>query len=982
MRRFCRKLHYILLLTIFLFMITATGFPVHAEGDTGKVVRVGYYNSAPYFQDGFDDNARKSGYAYEYYQKIAAIEGWSYEYTYGFKSDIIDMLLSGELDIVAGIYPTDKYADQMLFSKYDMGLNGDECYFAINNKRADLMVELNHAQDKLLSSSPDFTMSLYQKYYSQNSQQQALTVSERAWLDEAGSLNIGYIRSNLPFSDQAEDGTPIGIVKELLASMSDYLEIPLNPICYDNIDHLEAGLKSGEIDAAFPIYSDLWITENKGFFQTDAFISDRVMLIYQGSYRDDLTDRIAVSRTGIGQRYYLSIYYPDTEVVFYDSKEAAFKAIQNNEANCMIGCSSILQRFFAENSDEYQNFHIAYLDTSEDFGMAVNRSENILVGILNKAIHQLDEAILTNAIVQYSSVEREFTFADFIRKYVVAVIAVLCVFFAILLSLFLDFRRKTNIYKVEQARTCAALEDALDAANAANAAKTTFLSSMSHDIRTPMNGIIGMTALAAAHIDNPAKVSDCLAKITVSGKHLLALINEVLDMSKIESGEIYLNEEVLDFSALIDDLIILNRPAVDARNHDLIVHILNITHEQVIGDSLRLQQIFTNLVGNAIKYTPEGGKIEITLSEKPSGSPRLGCFEFIVKDNGVGMSEEYLPHVFDAFTRADDEYSSQTQGTGLGMAITRNIVRMMNGDIKVESTLGEGTTFTVTLFLKLADTEHIPYEEFVDLNVLVVDDDQIICESSCLLMSELGLTSEWVLSGREAVERVEERHNNNNDYFAVLIDWKMPDMDGVATTTEIRKRIGNDVPIIIISAYDWSSIEEEATKAGANAFIGKPLFKSRLVLLFNQLLGNKKEENYSGLKELTEQTDFTGKRALMAEDNEINAEIAIEFLSMTGLAVDWAHDGKEALDMMSASAPGYYSCIFMDVQMPVMNGIEAAKAIRALSHPDAKTIPIFAMTANAFAEDVQAVLNAGMNEHIAKPLNFDILLTILNNYLN
>ena len=300
---------------------------------------------------------------------------------------------------------------------------------------------------------------------------------------------------------------------------------------------------------------------------------------------------------------------------------------------------------------------------------------------------------------------------------------------------------------------------------------------MSHDIRTPLNGIIGMTAIAGAHMDDPSRVQDCLMKITSSGKHLLALINEVLDMAKIESGEIHLNEELLDLSALVDDLITMNKPQSDAKQQNLVVHILNISHEKVIGDSLRLQQVFTNLVSNAIKYTPAGGEIEITLSEKPSGSPKLGRFEFMVQDNGIGMSEDYLPHVFEAFTRADNASVAHIQGTGLGLAIVHNIVHMMNGDITVESTLGQGSKFTVTLFMKLQDTEDIPYEDFVDLNILVVDDDQVICESTCILLSELGMKGEWVVSGRAAVDQVELRYNSGRDYFAVLLDWKMPDMD-------------------------------------------------------------------------------------------------------------------------------------------------------------------------------------------------------------
>lgn len=971
---------------VFLVILTLSG-PVWAseseeedEELSGRLVRIGYYQGDSRFQDGFSEEKRKSGYAYEYYQYLAGLTGWRYEYVYGSRSDVLEKLLAGQVDIVAGIYRTDKRGEQVLFSKRNMGLEGDARYFAVNPNRKDLLLELDEAMDKLSAAAPDFTITLRQKYYRQNMQWDMLTETETAWLAEKGFLSIGYVRDNLPLSDQGEDGEAAGVASDLIEWLSGYLKIPLHPVCYDSAALMEEALQNGEIDAAFPVYSDLWITERKGFLQTDSFISDQVMVVYQGVYHDDLMDKIALNRLGVGLASYLSVHFPAADIIYYESREAVFRALEKGEVNCLIGCSSILQRFLSEHT-EFQNLNIAYLDASEDFSMAVNRGNYILAEILNKAVLQIDDAIITNAMIRHSNVQGPYTLKEFLQRNALIVIATLSLVFAALLGLFLNFRSKTRRYNQEQAKTLAALEDALEAAKAASVAKTTFLSSMSHDIRTPLNGIIGMTAIAEAHIDDPARVKDCLMKTASSGKHLLALINEVLDMSRIESGEMQLNEETLELGTLIDNLITLNQAQANARRHELIVHILDVTHERVIGDEVRLQQVFTNLLSNAIKYTPDGGRIEVTLSEKPSNNPKLGCFEFTVTDNGIGMSEDFLPHLFDVFSRAENAPANHTQGTGLGMPIARNIVRMMGGNITVESTLGVGSTFTATIFLKLKDTEEIPYGEYLDLSVLVVDDDPMICKSACLLMEEMGVKGEWVLSGQEAVERIEERHKNGQSYFAVLIDWKMPGMDGLETTREIRRRIGSDMPIAILSAYDWSAIESEALAAGASGFIGKPLFRSRLTHLFDQLLNREEESASSNLRTLTASTSFTGKRGLLAEDNELNAEIAMEIFSMTGLAVDWACNGQEAVDKMAASAPGYYDCIFMDIQMPVMNGIDAAKQIRAMDRPDTKTIPIFAMTANAFVEDEQMVLNAGMNEHIAKPLNLDRLMSILNQYL-
>lgn len=526
-----------------------------------------------------------------------------------------------------------------------------------------------------------------------------------------------------------------------------------------------------------------------------------------------------------------------------------------------------------------------------------------------------------------------------------------------------------------------AMWDAYYAANAANAAKSEFLANMSHDIRTPMNGIIGMTAIAATHLDDREKVQDCLQKITVASKHLLSLINEVLDMSKIESGKVDLAEEEFNLSELVDNLLTMVRPEIKAHEHELSVNILKVEHEKVIGDSLRIQQVFMNLMGNAIKYTPNGGKIKLTISEKESHQYQAGCFEFIFEDNGIGMSDEFLEKVFDPFSRADDSKISKIQGTGLGMPIARNIVRMMGGDIEVESQENVGTKFTVTIFLTLQNTDSVNYEEFVNLPVLVADDDPLGMESACTMLNDLGMKADGVLSGKEAVEKTVEKHQRKEDYFAVVLDWKMPDLDGIATTKAIRRAVGNDMPIIIISAYDWSDIEQEARAAGANAFISKPLFRSRLEHLFNGLIGKEEKQEADKPFENLEELDLSAYRLLLVEDNELNAEIATEILGMTGIQVEHAEDGSIAVDMVSEHPDGYYDLVLMDIQMPRMNGYEATRAIRALGRTYTKKLPILAMTANAFAEDVQAAKGAGMNEHIAKPLDIKQLVRILQKWV-
>lgn len=519
-----------------------------------------------------------------------------------------------------------------------------------------------------------------------------------------------------------------------------------------------------------------------------------------------------------------------------------------------------------------------------------------------------------------------------------------------------------------------ALKDAFDSAMLANQAKSDFLSRMSHDIRTPMNAIIGMTAIAGAHIADIDRVKDCLSKISVSSRHLLGIINDILDMSKIESGKINLNEEDFNLSDLLKNLFDMVRPQVKERGHELKVRIHDIKHEDVIGDSLRIQQAFVNIMSNSIKYTPEGGIITVSVTEKPTPQNKMACYEFIFEDNGIGMEQEFIDKIFEPFERAEDLRISKIQGTGLGMAITKNIVSMMGGEIAIESEVGKGSKFTITIFLKLQDIAEADTAPLADLPVLVVDDDMISCENTSIMLKDIGMDSEWVLTGREAVKKVEERNIAGNDYFAIIVDWKMPDMNGVDTTREIRKIVGDKMPIIIISAYDWTDIELEARAAGANAFIGKPAFKSNLSKLFMRMVAGDSVQEDNDEAPVASEFDFSSIRVLLVEDNDLNREIASEILKETGMKIEEAENGKQAVDMFLSAPEKYYDLILMDIQMPVMNGYDATVAIRSLGKKESQSIPIIAMTANAFYEDVNAAISVGMNEHIAKPLDIKKLM--------
>ncbi|WP_343209523.1 PAS domain-containing hybrid sensor histidine kinase/response regulator [Anaerolentibacter hominis] len=528
----------------------------------------------------------------------------------------------------------------------------------------------------------------------------------------------------------------------------------------------------------------------------------------------------------------------------------------------------------------------------------------------------------------------------------------------------------------EQERQRQALEEAYRAARVASSAKTNFLSSMSHDIRTPMNAIMGMTAIAQANLHSEEKVEDCLNKINVSSRHLLSLINEVLDMSKIESGKIDLVPENIDLSQLIQSVVDMCRPLIEEKQQQFDISAGTVRHEKVVADGDRLRQVLMNLMSNAIKYTPEKGRISLQINELLSANPQKGQYEFIMEDNGVGMAAEFLPHIFEPFSRAEDTRISKIQGTGLGMAITENVVRMMNGTIEVKSYEGQGSRFTVSVPLALQEEESLDNRLLTGKPVLIVDDDQIVCESAAIALNEMGIQSFWVLSGTEAVERIAKAHEEENDFYAVILDWKMPDKDGLETVKAIRRQADIHVPIIIISAYDYSAIKADFLRAGADAFITKPLFKSKLLHIL-QTFTTGSSMKYAPIPEMNQHSRLQGRHVLLVEDNDLNREIAAELLSMQGIHVDTAVNGKEAVEQFAASAPGEYDAVLMDIQMPVMNGYDATAAIRSLKRDDSRSVPILALTANAFTSDVGKARSAGMNDHIAKPIDVKLLMETL-----
>lgn len=1070
------------ILLCLLLMIALPGQTMNAQaasstenaGRTEKTVRVGYVNVEGYESGG--EGEYKTGFGYEYLQKVSYYTGWEYEYVYGSFGDLFQKLKDGDIDLMgdvsylperekyinysdyvegnesyyiyttkdhkelldgetaslngkkvgltagsyqqglfeewmqqndvqAQIVPYDGYddlisalqgktVDAVLLTDAAMGYGYEpiyeigisDFYFAVAKNRTDLLEELNDALYKIQTTNPDYNSVVSARYANRIVGATYLDNEERGWLTAHDDIiRIGYLNNNLPYSGVDENGQLSGALVVLSRQLEENFDITVQMSGYDTMGELARALSEGEIDAYGPGYGDFYLTELADMVQTDPLITMMPAVLYKGN-GGVRTNRIAVTDHSMFYEGAVRILFPDSEPVLCEDENDCLQAIATGKADCMIVTSAKLNIYKQFKAVKAMNH--AEMVQSVSLCMFTGKEDYILASILDKGINLSSEELNSAMFRQSVYDENAYSVLDFIKDNLPGFIAVLLAIGIAIVIILLFLRRaikaeqRTSQLNEELLKNKENLEVALAAAEQANHSKTTFLNSMSHDIRTPMNGIIGMTAIAQAHIDDKDRVRECLKKIMGASNHLLSLINDVLDVSRIESGSVLLTEEEFNLSELLENTINMTSSQIANKNQELILDVCDITHEEVIGDSLRLQQVFMNIVSNAIKYTPSNGKITLSLTELPGETNICSEYVFVCEDNGYGMSKEFLDKLFIPFERAEDERLKGIQGTGLGMVITRNILHMMDGDIKVESEYGEGSKFIVNFRLKRQDDLAIDEEFLQKLSILVVDDDQGVCESTCMTLGKMGIRNEYVVSGRKAVEVLKKAHERKKDFDLCLLDWKIPGEDCMETIRSIRQVVSRkETALIIISSYDWSTIEVDARAAGADALMSKPLFKSKLISKIRSVLDGNSQDGKENVLEEFAQKNYEDKRILLVEDNELNREIAEEILGMTGVKVETAEDGSKALKMFEDSEENYYDMILMDIQMPVMNGHQATRAIRQLKRPDAMKVPIVAMSANAFMEDVESSRQAGMNAHISKPINLAKLLDVMEDYM-
>ena len=808
-----------------------------SDNDT-KTVRIGWYEQ-DMFQEGMSDDEVKSGYSYEYIQKVADYTSWQYEYVYGTWSELYDKLVNGEIDLLAGVSKTSEREDDLLFPDSEMGI--DNYYLAVSGSRSDLLDELNYALDTMMSIDPYILQTLRYQTYGSVLSDTSLSDEEKIWLSKHSTIKIGYIDSYLPYSDTNSDGEAEGLVIDALKNAFAVLKIDKVPqmefTAYDNYEDLVTALNNDDIDIAFPVANDSWQLEQDGINASSEVVSDSGTLFYKNAVSKNDIHTLAVNENNELQIKYSKREYPNAELLYYSDIDECLRAVLKGEADGTI--MDTLRVRYVTNNSRYNKLAYVQLSASTGKCFGVKSGNTALLLLLNHAIEVLGSSYGIDYSYQYIASFYSYGVRDFLREYHLAIVAIFVIIVAIIvIHLIFSLQRKEQEVEIR--------EQLQRRAEVANDAKSNFLFNMSHDIRTPMNAVLGFAGLMENELDDPDKLKDHLSKIKMSGEYLLGIINNVLEVARIDSGRETLDENFMD---LLDEKYSSMFEGDISRKHLKFTKELHVEHRYVYADAQKIREVMLNLLSNAIKYTPEGGSIGLTLRELPSVRDGYAAYAASVFDTGIGMTKEFQQEIFESFTRERNTTESKVVGTGLGMSIVKKLVDLMDGVVAVDSAPGKGSTFTVTVELRIADNP-----------------EQVL----------------------------EKSHSDDT--------------------------VGED--------------------------------------------------------------DLTGKCILMAEDNDLNAEIAISILEDAGAKVERASDGVECVNMVTGTKAGHYDLILMDIQMPNLNGYDAARRIRKLDDSVKASIPIIAMTANAFDEDRKNALDAGMNGHLAKPIDINIMARTLSEVFN
>ena len=866
-------------------------------------------------------------------------------------------------------------------------VGGSSNYYAINKQRPDLKEELDTAMRKIQADKPFYSDELYQRYLSAESVA-VLSNEENDWLTQHGTIRMGFLNDDPGVSSlDSSSGKPTGIINDYIDYATNCIDdatLKFKLVGFDSQEEQIQALKKGEIDMIFHINQNPYASQEKKISLSNTVWTFNLAAITGREYFDENAENsVAVAKDDFSSKLYIAYNYPKWEIKEYDTQKKAEKAVRAGKTDCFIVRSSQVTEYTKNNK-----LHCVFLIKAGNVSFAVDRGNSTLLSILNKTLTAMPSSKLTGALSVYNDTLKKVTLVDFLKDNLSMVLFVCIAIVLLVLLIILGFLKKAIAAETKAKQAASETHEmneklhesqnelklALLQAESANSAKTTFLNNMSHDIRTPMNAIIGFTSLAASHIDNKELVKDYLGKIGTSSEHLLSLINDVLDMSRIESGKVKIDERPLHLPDLMHDVRTIIRPSINSKQLDFLIDTVDVVDEDIIADKLRLTQVILNILSNGVKYNKTGGMISLRVKQEKKAPKGCATYHFIVRDTGIGISKEFQKHIFDNFSREETATVSGIQGTGLGLAISKKIVEMMGGTITVNSEEGVGSEFDVCLTFKLNGERKVyeKIESLQGLRVLVADDDTDTCLSIASMLSEIGMRSEWTVSGKEAVIRTKHAMDMGDQFYAYIIDWLMPDMNGIETVRRIRRVIGDSSPIIILTAYDWTDVEEEAREAGVTAFCEKPLFMSELRDILTKP---------AQIKKVDPKPDMNfckGKKILLVEDNELNQEIAVEILKEAGFIVDVAVDGSVAVAKMSVSKPGQYDLILMDIQMPIMDGYEATKKIRAMENEYYKQIPIIAMTANAFEEDRARASQVGMNGYLIKPIQINEMLKTIN----